>query len=449
MFEGWAIVTLGVSYIGTLFLIAAIGDRFFRAKKGGEGRPFIYSLSLAVYCTSWTFFGSVGLAASTGYDFIPVYIGPLLFFVFGTPLLLRVIRLAKSQNLTSVADFIAARYGKSQTVAAVVTVIAVIGSLPYIALQLKAVVLSVGTLLARGNAPVAVFAENVAVETSLAVALALAAFAMLFGTRHTDATEHQDGLMFAIAAESLVKLAAFFAVGLFVVYGLYGDPVAFVAAAGKNEIVESTFSRPFNGGTFLTVTLLSFFAILLLPRQFHVAVVENNAESEVRRAQWMFPLYLVLINVFVVPIAAAGLMRFESGVVDADLFVLALPLAENAKVLAVIKTPISAVLERCNVDSDNLYAESLLKSAGNKVTGQPGSWSNGAAVVRMQVKERLGADQAALLVMSDGSGLSRNNRVSPEMLARWLANMATFSTAARTSGVVVSGRSTTLKFTSP
>jgi len=335
MFEGWAIVTLSVSYVGTLFLIAAIGDRFFRAKKGGGGRPFIYALSLAVYCTSWTFFGSVGLAASTGYDFLPVYIGPLLMFVFGTPLLLRVVRLAKSQNLTSVADFIAARYGKSQAVATVVTAIAVIGSLPYIALQLKAVVLSVGTLMARAPVAPEIMAQQGHVDTALAIALALAAFAMLFGTRHADATEHQDGLMLAVAAESLVKLAAFFAVGIFVLFGIYGDPIGFLAAAEKNELVQSIFSRPFNGGTWLTVTLLSFIAVLLLPRQYHVTVVENNAESEIRRAAWLFPLYLVLINLFVVPIAAAGLMRLP-GSVDADLYVLALPMAEGAKSLALI-----------------------------------------------------------------------------------------------------------------
>ncbi|MFZ4809198.1 MAG: NahK/ErcS family hybrid sensor histidine kinase/response regulator [Hyphomicrobiaceae bacterium] len=332
MFEGWVIATLGVSYVGTLFLIAALGDRYFRFKKGGQGRPLIYALSLAVYCTSWTFFGSVGLAVATGYDFIPVYIGPLLMFTLGTPLILRVVRLAKSQNLTSVADFIAARYGKSQAVSAVVTLIAVIGSLPYIALQLKAVVLSVGTLMATPDLPD--LSPGYAIDTALTIAVALAVFSVLFGTRHIDATEHQHGLMLAVAAESVVKLVAFLAVGIFVLFVMYGDPVAFYAAAEVNQQVQTIFSRSFNGGTWLTVIVLSFLAILLLPRQFHVTVVENNSETEIRRAAWLFPVYLVLINLFVVPIAAAGLMRLTPGTVEPDFFVLALPLAEGARSMA-------------------------------------------------------------------------------------------------------------------
>ena len=178
----------------------------------GDGRPLIYALSLAVYCTSWTFFGSVGLAASTGYDFIPVYLGPILLFVFGWRFLLRIVRLAKSQNITSVADFLAARYGKSQAVAAIVTVIAVAGTLPYIALQLKAVALSVDTLL--GARPLQQL--NLPTDTAFIIALTMATFAVLFGTRHIDATEHQEGLIVAVAAESLVKLAAFLTVGFFV-----------------------------------------------------------------------------------------------------------------------------------------------------------------------------------------------------------------------------------------
>jgi Na+/proline symporter/signal transduction histidine kinase/CheY-like chemotaxis protein len=331
MYDARAIVALGICYVGILFAIAWIGDRKLKARKGGEGRPLIYSLSLAVYCTSWTFFGSVGLAAATGYDFMPVYVGPILMFVFGWPLILRVVRLSKSQNITSVADFIAARYGKSQAVAAVVTLVAVAGTLPYIALQLKAIVISTQTLLQGsldgGSAPVG----SGLTDTALIAALALSAFAVLFGTRHIDGTEHQDGLMLAIAAESLVKMAAFLAVGAFVMVSVFGSFEGLAARALDNSEIQNIFARPFHGGTWLTVSLLSFVCIILLPRQFHVTVVENYSEREIQRARWLFPLYLILINVFVVPIAAAGL-AFIGHAADPDLYVLSLPMSRQAHV---------------------------------------------------------------------------------------------------------------------
>ncbi len=333
MIEAWQVLTLALGYVGLLFAVAWFGDRVIRSRKGGSGRPVTYALSLAVYCTSWTFFGSVGLAASSGYDFIPVYLGPILMFVFGVPLILRIVRIAKSQNLTSVADFIAARYGKSQAVAAIATVVSVLGALPYIALQLKAASISIETLL--GPTPfkeLALFG----LDTALVIALALAAFAVLFGTRHIDATEHQDGLMLAIAAESLVKLAAFLAVGLFVIFVMFGGPSGFLEKVRGSSDVASIFARGPSGSTWMTVTLLSTVCIILLPRQFHVTVVENNAESEIRRASWLFPTYLVLINLFVVPIAIAGLLFLPSFSVAPDMFVLALPMWASADMLAMI-----------------------------------------------------------------------------------------------------------------
>ncbi|MGE8941138.1 PAS domain-containing hybrid sensor histidine kinase/response regulator [Leptospira interrogans] len=342
MFDAWAIVALGIAYVGVLFAIAWIGDRSIRSRKGGEGRPLIYALSLGVYCTSWTFFGSVGLAASTGYNFIPVYVGPILMFAFGWRFILRIVRLSKSQNITSVADFLAARYGKSQAVAAVVTLVAVAGTLPYIALQLKAVVISTEALII-GNLPREwmTFGNSVipgpgATETALIAAIFLATFAVLFGTRHIDATEHQDGLMLAVAAESLVKLFAFLTVGIFVTVVAFGSIENFAERARQSIEIQATFDGPFNGGIWLTVSFLSFVCIILLPRQFHVTVVENNSEREIKRARWMFPLYLVLINIFVVPIAAAGLLQFPDRSVDADLFVLTLPMSKNANVITTL-----------------------------------------------------------------------------------------------------------------
>ncbi|HRY06116.1 MAG TPA: PAS domain-containing hybrid sensor histidine kinase/response regulator [Hyphomicrobiaceae bacterium] len=335
MIDSWVIVGVALLYLSGLFALAWIGDRTLRLADTQSGRPYIYALSLAVYCTSWTFFGSVGLAATTGYDFIPVYLGPILMFTLGHRLLLRVVRIAKSQNVTSVADFIAARYGKSQPLAAIVTVVAILGCLPYIALQLKAISISIETVLGADTLSAIKATPITFIETPLLITLALAAFAILFGTRHTDATEHQDGLMLAIAAESVVKLVAFLAVGLFVLFQVTGGPTEFLKRTEATPIITNTFGQGFNGGMWLTVTLLSFFAVLLLPRQFHVAVVENNSETEVRRAAWLFPLYLVLINLFVIPIAAAGMMTLQ-GVQDPDFFMLSLPISTDNKLLTLI-----------------------------------------------------------------------------------------------------------------
>jgi Na+/proline symporter/signal transduction histidine kinase/ActR/RegA family two-component response regulator len=323
MIEGWTVVALALGYVSALFALAWYADQRVRARKAGEGRPFIYSLSLAVYCTSWTFFGSVGLAAATGYDFIPVYLGPILLFVFGWRFLLRIVRLAKSQNITSVADFLASRYGKSQAVAAIVTIIAVAGTLPYIALQLKAVAISVDALLGARR----LVQLHLPTDTALIIAGAMAVFAVLFGTRHIDATEHQEGLIVAVAAESIVKLAAFLTVGFFVLYSVFGGVSGFFERAHQSLEFQQIFAQGFHGGFWITVTFLSLVCIVLLPRQFHVTVVENNSEREIKRAAWLFPVYLVLINIFVVPIAAAGLLSFPRGSFDADTFVLALPLS--------------------------------------------------------------------------------------------------------------------------
>ena len=332
MIEGWIVIALALGYVSSLFALAWYADRTFRSRKGSGGRPLIYALSLAVYCTSWTFFGSVGFSASTGYDFFAVYLGPVLLFVFGWRFILRIVRLAKSQNITSVADFLAARYGKSQAVGAIVTVIAVLGTLPYIALQLKAVALSVTALL--GAPPLQLF--SLQTDTALVIALLMAAFAVLFGTRHIDATEHQEGLIVAVAAESLVKLAAFLTVGFFVVFSVFGGIGGFVERAANNAEVQRVFASGIDGGFWLTVTFLSLVCIVLLPRQFHVTVVENNSENEVRRAAWLFPVYLVLINLFVVPIAAAGLMTLPRGSFTADMYVLGLPLAAGADLVTLL-----------------------------------------------------------------------------------------------------------------
>jgi Na+/proline symporter/signal transduction histidine kinase len=334
MLQGWVIIAVALAYIGLLFLVASYGDRKRGLGRDGRSRLLIYPLSLAIYCTSWTFFGSVGSASRTGYEFLTIYIGPALMIGLFSPLLIRIVRLAKAQNTTSIADFIAARYGKGQAVAATVALIAIVGTIPYIALQLKAVSASLETILAHVS-PGAGTTQPLLGDISLFVALSMAAFAVLFGTRHIDATEHQDGLMLAIATESIVKLFAFLAVGIFVTFWTFGGPSALFEAARHSAQTAGIFVRQPPFDTLLATTLLSFVAIILLPRQFHVAVVENNNEGEIKRAVWLFPLYLFAINLFVVPIALAGLLTFSAGKVDSDMFVLALPLQTGSNVLTI------------------------------------------------------------------------------------------------------------------
>lgn len=328
MIDGWIIITAALSYLGFLFAVAYFGDRQARPQSP-NGRPAIYSLSLAVYCTSWTFFGSVGLSATTGFNFIPVYLGPIIIFAVGWPLILRIIRISKAQNITSIADFIAARYGKNSTLAAIVTVIAVAGTLPYIALQLKAVAESVTTVIGPVSTSDGLGILAPLGDLAFIIAVAMAIFAILFGTRHIDATEHQEGLMLAIATESVIKIGAFLLVGAYITFKMFGGLGPLIEQASHDPRIYHLFTSGVDGGAWITVTFLSLVCILLLPRQFHVTVVENNSETEVRRATWLFPLYLVAINIFVVPIAVAGLLTFEDGKTSADMFVLALPLADG------------------------------------------------------------------------------------------------------------------------
>src|SRR5215475_5291864 len=330
MLHDWGVIAAAFGYIGLLFLVASHGDRLSPLKQG-RASALIYPLSLAIYCTSWTFFGSVGNASRTSIDFLAIYIGPVLMIGLCTPLLRRVIQLAKSQNITSIADFIAARYGKSQAVAATVALIAIVGSVPYIALQLKAMASSLETILSEDK----LFSQIPIVgDIALVVMLAMAVFAVLFGTRQADATEHQHGLMLAIATESIVKLVAFLAVGFFVTFWMF-DPAELIHRAMKTpEAVRAIEYSP-TIGNFLCMVVLSFCAIMLLPRQFHVSVVENSTDAEVGRARWLFPFYLVAINLFVIPIAIAGLVTFPFGAANTDMYVLALPIEANSPLLSI------------------------------------------------------------------------------------------------------------------
>ena len=335
MTQSWAVILTALVYLCLLFAIAHWGDVAGRRVMRRRARGTIYALALAVYCTSWTFYGSVGLASRAGLDFLTIYIGPILVIGIGAPLVLRILRIAKAQNITSVADFVAARYGKSEGVAALVCLIALVGTIPYIALQLKAVSSSLSVFLTASDRALVGAGVPGFLDLALVVALVLAGFAVAFGTRHADATEHQDGLVLAIAVESVVKLGAFLAVGTFVVYGMFEGFRDIVDRFHRDAPVHLLLGPTSTAPNFLTLILLSACAALLLPRQFHMMVVENRSQDDLRQAAWLFPLYLVAINIFVVPIALAGLHMLPPGA-DRDMAVLALPLKEGASLIALI-----------------------------------------------------------------------------------------------------------------
>ena len=334
MIPSWSAVLVALGYLCALFAIAHAADTSGRRLMTGKARTTIYALTLGVYCTSWTFYGSVGFANRAGLDFLGIYVGPILVIGLGHRFVARIVSIAKSQNITSVADFVGARYGKSERVAALVCIVAVIGALPYIALQLKAVASSLSVFIAASGM-IAPTDLPVLGDLAFWVAIVLAGFACAFGTRHTDATEHQDGLVLAIAAESLVKLVAFLALGIFVLYGLFdGAADLFEKAAHPADGLLPIWERTSNWPNFLTLTLLSACAALLLARQFHMTIVENRDPADVRRAAWMFPLYLVLINLFVLPVAMAGELLMPGPGIDRDMTVVTLPLQNGAPLLA-------------------------------------------------------------------------------------------------------------------
>ena len=311
------------AYCALLFAVAGLAERSRRRPP----RAWLYVLSLGVYCSSWTYYGSVGRASAHGIDFLPIYLGPTLVCVLGWPLLAKILRISKAHRITSIADFIGSRYGKSGLLAGLVTLIAVAGSVPYIALQLKAVSSSLLIMLAPG----AVAANTVA----LGAALLLAAFGVLFGAARIDPDEHHRGMVAAIALESVVKLVCLAAVGLFaglVLFDGFGDLFARAAKLPQAQAL-TTLQTP--GAEWTGLLLLSMAAAICLPRQFQMLVVENRNERHLAPALWGFPLYLLAINLFVLPIACAGLLLLPAGS-DPDMVVLTLPLAAGAGWLSLL-----------------------------------------------------------------------------------------------------------------
>ncbi len=315
------VLLAGLAWLGLLFAVAVYGERGHALTR--RAWPVIYSLSLAVYCTAWTFYGTTTQAARSGWPIPPTFIGTIALFVFGFPFLLKLVRLSKAENSTSIADFIATRFGKSSALAATVTAVAMFGIVPYIALQLKAVAMSFDALT---RAPTGGPELTTWLDLAFYVAVFMALFAMLFGTRRASATEHNRGLVVAMGFESLLKLSAFLALGAFVVFGLFSHPAELAA-----ETVMPAFS---NTDSFITLSLLGALAMFTLPHQFHIGVVECRDESHLHAARWLFPLFLILISLPIVPLALAGNALLAGQGTPPDLYVLLLPLTHDQSGLA-------------------------------------------------------------------------------------------------------------------
>ena len=323
------LVGICLFYVIALFLVAFWAER---AALSGRGRwlrsPLVYTLSLSIYCTAWTFYGAVGYAARSGLEYLTIYLGPSLVMFGWWWILRRLVRVGRTQRVTSIADLLSSRFGKSNLLAALVTLLAVVGTTPYIALQLQSVTLSFSVFGEYDSTSTSLIPQD---NSALFVALGLAFFTILFGTRNLDANERHHGVVMAIAVEAVVKLFALLAVGVFVVWGVSG---------GFGNMIEAIDKSPIalwqgEGSRWLGLTFLSAAAFLCLPRMFQVLVVENENERHLMTASWAFPFYVMLMSLFVVPIAVVGHNLLPDDA-NPDLYVLSIPLSQGNDALAVL-----------------------------------------------------------------------------------------------------------------
>lgn len=379
--NNWIASICALVYLCVLFGVAYYAE--YRLKKGKSiiNNPYVYSLSLGVFCTAWTYYGSVGQASSRGIEFITVYIGPTIMAALFWPVLRKIIRICRTQRINSIADFISTRYGKNFSLAVLVTVLCVLGIIPYISLQLKAISTSIHVL--SGDIVQEQGLRGFLSDNTFYIAIALSVFIILFGTRSIDASEKHEGLVAAVAFESVIKLVAFIAVGIFVTYGIFNGFGDIFSQASKDPALSRLYTLEPNTSytSWFGLTLLSMLAIVFLPRQFQMGVVENLQESHLKKAIWMFPLYLLVINIFVIPVAFGGKLILGSGV-HADTYVLSLPLHYGHEILglftfiggfsAATSMIIVETIALSTMMSNNIATPILLK-AKNFRPGQDGS----------------------------------------------------------------------------
>ncbi len=334
MFESLTVISVFCLYMGLIFALAVWAERRKAAGRSVVNNPLVYALSISVYCTTWTYYGSVGYAANSGLLFLTIYLGPTMVVIFWWGLLRKLVRIKTTHHITSIADFIGARYEKSVPLAALATVIALVGTMPYIALQLKAV-LTTFDMITQDTGVASAFIGS---HVGPIVMVLMVVFTIIFGVRRLDPTERHEGIVMAVAAEGLVKLVLFMAAGVFVVYFVHnglGDIFTRYAALTETPVGRGLKPQTASFLTWTSYLVLSASAVMFLPRQFHIAVVENQNEDHIKKAMWLFPLYMFLINLFVYPIALSGIL---SGlpVEQADTYVLQLPLKSGHHLLTLL-----------------------------------------------------------------------------------------------------------------
>lgn len=317
-------------YLGLLFVAAQWAEK--KSTSRWTSNPYIYSLSLAVYCSAWTYYGSIGVAADSGLYYLPIYLGPVIIFPAWVVILKKIIRISRVNKISSIADFISLRYGNSRFLGALVTVISVLAILPYIGLQLKAIAETFHVVTET------TVSEEVLFDSATYVAIVLAGFSSFYGTRYVDASEKRKGIVTVVALESVVKLVFFVILGVYVSFFVFNGFQDIYDKASKLEhfAAKNTVDGLEGGMNWLMLCLMSMFVIFLLPRQFHMGVVENNRETHVRTAIWLFPLYLLIFNLFVFPIAWGGNALFDGQDLNSDMYSLLIPMAFKNHIVTLV-----------------------------------------------------------------------------------------------------------------
>jgi Na+/proline symporter/nitrogen-specific signal transduction histidine kinase len=329
--SSFLVIFIIIVYLSAIFYVAYWAEK--NSKSKWVNNPYVYALSLAVYCTAWTYYGSVGLAATSGLKFLTIYLGPVIIIPSWMILMRKIIKISKGNKISSLADFISLRYGNDRFLGSLVTLVCVIAIVPYISLQLKAISETFNVITHHK-----IISNYIIFDTTFYIAILLAIFAAFFGTQHTDATERHKGIITAVALESIIKLVFFLVIGVYVTFYLFNGPTDIYKQASilPSFKTQHTIGGLEGGFNWFFLSLLSMIAIMLLPRQFQVTVVENEREKYLSKVTWLFPLYLLLFNIFVIFIAWGGNVFFKGQQVDADLFTLMLPLINGHEILALL-----------------------------------------------------------------------------------------------------------------
>lgn len=324
------VIVILLVYLAILFFIAHWAEKKDNIR--WTNNSYVYSLSLAVYCTAWTYYGSIGVAAKSGLNYLPIYVGPIIIIPAWIIILRKIIRISRLNNISSIADFISLRYGNSRFLGAVVTLVSLAAILPYIALQLKAISETFHIVTKTHQNSLIIY------DTTTYVAVALALFASYYGTRYVDASEKRKGVITAVALESILKLLFFVVIGIYVTYFVFDGFEDIYNQASKFEYFEqrNSIGSTENAMNWFFLCMTSLFAIFLLPRQFHTSIIENNRERHLKTALWLFPLYLLVFNLFVFPIAWGGNVLFENQEVNPDTYSLLIPQYFNNELVTII-----------------------------------------------------------------------------------------------------------------